>query len=171
VSRRTQWIIGAALAGMAAIVICWVAWWRVDEAAAMSKPHSVHTYGGTNYVVRLKELTVGRGDTGYAVLVSVELENPNAFPVVLNRDWFILVDANKDYYLPSTTGTQTQFITLTANGKVDSDLLSFVVPEEGLAGTMGMRIGQDYWIMLKDQKPFDRKLKSGEFVTFRRRDW
>ena len=81
------------------------------------------------------------------------------------------MDANKDYYLPSTMGTQTLEITVPAQGKVETEMLSFSVPDEGLAGAMGMQIGQNYWIMLKDKEPFKMKLKSGEFVTFRRRDW
>jgi hypothetical protein len=171
VSRTKQWLLGTALVAGLALLIGAVALWRVREAEDMSRPHAVHTYGGTNYVVSLKELTVGRSDAGYVLLVAVLLQNTNNFPVALNRNAFILVDANKDYYLPSTTGTQTPVITVPAAGTVDSEVLSFSVPEEGLNGAMGMQIGQNFWIMLREDKPFELKLKSGEFVTFRRRDW
>lgn len=170
-SRTKQWIIGAALAGGLALVVYAVGWWRVREAEDMSRPHAVRTYGGTNYVVSLQEVTVGRSDVGYVLLVALRLANTNDFPVTLNRNAFILVDPNKDYYLPSTTGTQTPSITVPAHGALESEVLSFSLPEEGVEGSMGLQIGLNYWIMLREDKPFGLKLKSGEFISFRRRDW
>ena len=146
----------------------WLRWW---EAQAVSRPFQVHTYGGTNYVVRLTEITVGKLETGYVVVVTARLENTNAFPVVLKRDWFILVDNDKDYFQPSTNGTQTATILMPARGVAERETFSYTVPDDSLAGLLALEIGRYHWIMIKNPKPFTRQLKSGEFVSFRRRDW
>lgn len=72
------------------------AWLRLRDAREFSQPIPVHTYGGTNYIVQLLETAVGRVDTGCMVIVSLRLENPNPFEVVLNREWFVLMDYEKE---------------------------------------------------------------------------
>jgi hypothetical protein len=34
-----------------------------------------------------------------------------------------------------------------------------------------MKIGENDWVMIKNRKPFTRQLRSGEFVSFRIREW
>ena len=164
-------VVGGAAVIVIAMCIGLTAWLRVREAEHLSQVCRVHTYGGTNYIVQVVETTVGRTDSGYLLLITARFENPNPFEVVLHRDWFVLVDHDKDYYQPSTTGTQAALIKLPANGVLDKEPLSFVVPEGTFAGSVGLKIGKDYWVMIKDDQPFDRQLKNGEFVSFRRRTW
>ena len=146
----------------------WLRWW---EAQAVSRPFQVHTYGGTNYMVRLTEITVGKLETGYVVVVTARLENTNAFPVVLKRDWFVLVDHSKDYFQPTTNGTQTATIVMPARGVAERETFSYTVSDDSLRGLLALEIGRYYFFMIKSPKPFTRQLKSGEFVMFRRRDW
>jgi len=106
---------------------------RVQEAKEFRQPHSVETYGGTNYIVQLTEAAVGKTETGCVLIIYLRLENRNPYDVTLNRNWFVLVDQDKDYYLPSTTGTQTELIKLPANGVLDREMLSFTVPDDTFA--------------------------------------
>jgi hypothetical protein len=121
--------------------------------------------------VQLLETTVGKTDNGYLLLVAARLENPNPFDVTLRREWFVLVDEEKNYYQPSTTGTQTALILLPANGVLEKETLSFAVPDSALRGAVGLMVGRNYWVMIKDNRPFDRALQRDEFVSFRRRTW
>jgi hypothetical protein len=148
-----------------------LAWFRVQESRHLTQPCSVQTYGGTNYGFQVLETTVGKLDTGYVVIVYVRLTNPNPYEVALHRNWFVLADHDKDYFQPSTTGTQTELIKLPPSGVIEKESLSFAVPDDSFAGTIGLQIGKDYWVMIKEEKPFTRTLHSGEFVTFRSRDW
>jgi hypothetical protein len=165
--------IGIGLIALAVIALCLglLAYWRVDESEEYLGSCAVHTYGGTNYVVQLQETMVGRTDAGCVVIVYARFENPNPFEVVLDRNWFILVDHDKDYFQPVTAGTQTPLIKLPARGVVEKEMLSFPVLEDSFAGTLGLKIGQNYWVLIKGPAPYTRKLRSGEFVSFRRRNW
>jgi len=147
------------------------AWLRLLEARQLSQPCPVQTYGGTNYLVQLQETAVGRAENGYVLIIYARLQNPNAFDVVLQRDWFVLVDGDKEYFLPTTNGTQTATITLPAGGERDGETFSFALPESALNGTIALKVGKDYWAMVKEDKPFTRTLRDGEFVSFRRRQW
>ncbi len=164
-------VVGAVTATVIVLGVGAVAWLRVLESKHLSEPCRVKTYGGTNYVVQLLETAVGKVDAGYVLIVYARVQNPNAWDVTLNRDWFVLVDGDKDYFLPSTNGTQTAAITLPANGVLDREMFSFTLPEASLGGTIALKVGQNYWVMVKNEKPFDRALRSGEFVSFRRREW
>lgn len=166
-------LVGVTLAAVviAAVTVGVVGWFRVREARMMSQPYSVKTPAGTNYVVRLGEVTVGKASTGYVLLVTMRLENPNAFELELDRKNLILMDATKEYYWPSMTGTQTTLIHLPAKSSVDREMLSFAVPDEALQGTLALQIGWHYLVMLKEAKPFTRQMKSGEFISFRGKDW
>ncbi len=164
-------MIGGSAAAVIAACIGLSAWLRVRDAAQLSQPSRVQTYGGTNYVVQILETTVGKVDSGYLLLVAARFENPNSYEVALRREWFVLVDHDKDYYLPSTAGTQAALIKLPPNSVLDKESLSYAVPEGAFAGSVGLMVGKNHWVMIKDDKPFDRQLKSGEFVSFRRRTW
>jgi hypothetical protein len=144
---------------------------RVHEAREFSLPHTAATYGGTNYLVQLTEAVVGKIETGCVLIVYLRLQNPNPFDVTLNRDWFVLVDRDKDYYLPSTAGTQTELIKLPANGVLDREMLSFTVPDDAFAGTVALMVGRNYMVLVKDREPFEVRLRAGEFRSFRRRSW
>ena len=148
-----------------------LALWRVRDAGMLSRSYSVKTPAGTNYVVQLRDITVGKASTGYVLLVTMRLENPNAFELELDRRNLILVDQTKEYYWPSMTGTQTPLIHLPAKGSLDKEMLSFVVTDEALQGTLALEVGWHYMVMLKEAKPFTRQMKSGEFISFRGREW
>ena len=82
-------------------------------------------------MVQLTEAVVRKSETGCVLTVYLRLQNPNAYDVTLDRDWFVLViDRDKDYFLPATIDTQTKLIKLPANGVLDRELLSFVVPDD-----------------------------------------
>lgn len=144
---------------------------RVQQAKDFSQPYRVQTAEGTNYVVQLVETVVGKTDTDCVLIVYMKLENPNPFEVALDRDSFFLIDRHRVRYLPSTTGTQDELIKLPANGVLEKEMLSFTVPEDTFAGRIALRVGQDHPVMIKDQTPFDVRLGSGEFRSFRRRSW
>ncbi|MGD1019248.1 MAG: hypothetical protein ABSA12_08000 [Verrucomicrobiia bacterium] len=144
---------------------------RVREAKEFRRPHPVQTYGGTNYVVRLTEVVVGKTETGCVLIVYLRLENPNPYDVTLNRNWFVLMDHAKNYYLPSTTGTQTELIKMPANGVLDREMLSFTVVDDAFAGAVALLVGREYMVLLKDEEPFDARLRNGEFRSFQRRHW
>jgi hypothetical protein len=171
VNRRLQILVGVAALVLIALSVGVIAWLRIQESKEFCQAHQVQTYGGTNYMAQLIETTVGKADTGHVVIVYLRLQNPNDYEVALDRNWFILVDGDKDYFQPSTTGTHSPLIKLPPHGVEEKASLSFAVPDDSFAGTIGLQIGQNYWVLIKDQKPFRRKLHSGEFVTFRSRDW
>jgi hypothetical protein len=103
--------------------------------------------------------------------VYLRLKNPNPYDVTLRRNWFVLADHAKDYYLPSTTGTQTELIKLPAKGVVDREMLSFTVADDAFAGAVALMVGRQYMVLLKDEEPFEVRLRDGEFRSFRRRHW
>lgn len=144
---------------------------RIQEAKEFRRPHLVQTYGGTNYVVQLTEVVVGKTETGCVLIAYLRLENPNPYDVTLSRNWFVLMDHAKDYYLPSTTGTQTELIKLPANGVLDREMLSFTVADDTFAGSVALMVGHNYMVLLKDEGPYEVHLRNGEFRSFRRRHW
>lgn len=170
-SKRIIIGIVAVAAAIALVNAGFVAWFRVRDARMLSRPYSVKTPTGTNYVVQLRDITVGKASTGYVLLVTMRLENPNAFELELDRRNLILVDHTKEYYWPSMTGTQTSLIHVPPKGSLDKEMLSFVVTDEALQGTLALEVGWHYMVMLKEAKPFKRQMKSGEFISFRGREW
>jgi hypothetical protein len=171
VSRRVQ--ISVALVAVATIGVCLglLAMLRIREAKEFCEPHAVQTYGGTNYVVQLTEVAVGKAETGCVLMVYLRLQNPNGYAVTLSRNWFVLVDRDKDYFQSSTTGTQTELIKLPANGVLDREVLSFTVPDDAFAGRVALLVGQNYMVLVKNEEPFEVHLRRGEFRSFRRRNW
>lgn len=144
---------------------------RIRESKEFREPHPVRTYGGTNYVVQLTEVAVGKGETGSVLIVYLRLQNPNAYEVTLHRNWFVLIDRDKDYFLPSTMGLQTELIKLPANGVLDREMLSFTVPDDAFLGRVALLVGQNYMVLVKNDGPFEAHLRNGEFRSFRRRSW
>jgi hypothetical protein len=171
VTRKLQLILGGVAAAVIAVSVVLLATVRIQEARDFGRAHRVKTYSGTNYVVRLAETTIGRTDSGQVVIVYLVLANPNPVELILDRNWFILVDHDKDYYLPSTTGTQEPLIKIPAHGVLDREMLSFAVDTNAFEGVLGLQIGHQYWVMLKGIEPYTREIGIGEFRTFRRRDW
>ena len=170
-SRRIQISVAAVALVTLGVCLGLLAVLRIREAREFSEPHRVQTYGGTNYVVQVMEAALGKTGTDSVLIVYLRLQNPNAYEVTLNRNWFILVDRDKDYFQPSTTGTQMELIKLPANGVLDREMLSFTVPEDATAGRVALMIGQNYMVLLKDAVPFQAHLQDGEFRSFRRRSW
>jgi hypothetical protein len=164
-------MIGSTATAVIAAGIGLIAWLRIQESRHLTHAIQVQTYGGTNYVLQVLETTIGKLDKGCAVIVYVAFKNPNPYEVVLRRQWFVLVDSGKDYYQPSSMGTQTELIKLPPDGVRDKEALSFAVPDDSFAGTLALQVGYNYYVMLKNEKPFTRKLNPGEFITFRTRDW
>ncbi len=164
-------LVGLVAVTLIALSLGGLAWVRTREARLFSQAHTVSTYSGTNYVLRLTETTLGRAETNYLLMVQIRVQNPNPFPLKLSRKHFILVDHDKDYYLPNTTGTQTEWFTVPPRGVAERETLSFAVPADSFAGSIGLQIGQIYWVLIKHPAPYEPDLRVGEFVTFRRRHW
>ena len=171
VNLRLQYLVGTIVLVVIGVSLGLLAVLRVQEAKEFHRPHRVQTYGGTNYVVRLTDVVVGKAETGYVLLVYLRLENPNPYDVTLSRNWFVLVDHAKDYYLPSTTGTQTELIKLPANGVLDREMLSYSVADDTFAGTVALLVGRNHMLLVKDEAPFEVRLRDGEFHSFQRRHW
>lgn len=170
-SKRIQILVAVVAIAVIGVSLGLLAILRIQEAKEFSRPHSVQAYGGTNYVVGLTEVVVGKTETGCVLIVYLRLQNPNPYEVTLHRNWFILVDHDKDYYLPSTTGTQTELIKLPASGVLDREMLSFTVPDDAFAGNVALMMGQNYLVLVKNEEPFQVHLHNGEFRSFRRRSW
>jgi len=148
-----------------------LAWLRTKEARAFSQLYRVRTFAGTNYVIQLTSTTVGRVHTNHILILAARLENPNPFEVVLQRDWFVLMDHDRDYYQPSTNGTQTALIRLPPHGVLERELLSYVVPSDTFDGALALLAGHQHFVLVKNRHPYQPNLPDGKFVTFHRRDW
>ena len=170
-NRRIQKLVAVITLAVIGVSFGLLALLRVQEAKEFRRPHTVQTYGGTNYVVQLTEVVVGKTETGCVLIVYLRLKNPNPYDVTLRRNWFVLADHAKDYYLPSTTGTQTELIKLPAKGVVAREMLSFTVADDSFAGAVALMVGRQYMVLLKDEEPFEVRLRDGEFRSFRRRHW
>ncbi len=169
--RRIQKLVAVIALVVIGVSFGLLALLRVQEAKEFRRPHPVQTYGGTNYIVQLTEVVVGKTETDCVLIVYLRLRNPNPYDVTLSRRWFVLVDHAKDYYLPSTTGTQTELIKLPAKGVLDREMLSFTVPDDAFVGAVALLVGREYMILLKDEEPFEVRLRNGEFRSFQRRHW
>src|SRR5438067_2436744 len=99
--RKLQVSLGLGAIGVIVVCVAFLATTRVKEAREFSQGYRVQTMTGTNYVVQMLETTVGKVETGHVVIVYARFENPNPSEVVLRRDWFVMVDHDKDYYLPT----------------------------------------------------------------------
>jgi hypothetical protein len=171
VNRALQIAVGAVALGVIAVCVALLAHLRVEKAVEYRQPYRLQTYGGTNYVVRLQETVVGRTEHGYVIIVYARIENPNAHELRLHRHWFVLADHNREYHLPSTTGTQSEWIVVAAHGASEREMLSFFVGENALAGPMLLQLGQNFWVALKGEGAFRPPLRVGEFRAFQRKDW
>lgn len=171
VARKLQLWLAATLLTLIAVCLAVLGWLRVRETRDFSQPYTVRTYTGTNYIAQLAETTIGRTETGYLVIIQLRLQNPNPAPLRLNRNWFLLVDHDKDYYQPTIAGTQSEWITIPPQGVAERETLTFAVPADSFGGSLAVQLGQNYWVLLKTPKSELPALKPGQFHTFRRRDW
>ena len=170
-NRGLQFLIGALAVLIIAGSVAVLAWLRVREAREFTQRHAVHTFSDTNYVAQLLETSVGGATSGAVVIVYLRIENPNDFELALDRNWFILVDHDKDYYLPSTSGTQTALIKVPPHGVSEREMLSFTVLDGSFEGTLGLQLGHNYWVLLKAEEPYTTQLRDGQFHTFKTRNW
>ena len=170
-NRKLQIIVGAVALAVIGACLTFMAFSRVESARQFGQSYRVQTFTGTNYVVQLLETTVGKVDTGSVVIVYARFENPNPTDLVLKREWFVLADHDKDYYLPTTSGTQTPLIKVPANGVLDKEALSYAVGDDSFDGALALEIGHHYFVLVKNDKPWTRHLGAGQFVTFHSRDW
>jgi hypothetical protein len=164
-------IIGSALITIG-VSVGILALFRVQEARDFSRPYPVQTRAGTNFVMRILETSVGKVDTGFVVIVYMRLENPNAFSFEVRRNRFVLAgDGRGDFFRPSIMGTQDELIKLPANGVLEREMLSYTVPDDAIDGMLGLRIGRNFTILLKERGAFGGKLGPGEFRSFHRPTW
>ncbi len=170
-NKRNQILVAVIALVITGVSVGLLALFRVQQAREFSQPQSVQTRSGTNYVVQLLEAVVGKADTGCVLILYIRLENSNPFDLTLQRNWFVLMDRHRKYYLPSTTGTQVELIKLPANGVLEREMLSFTVPDDTFTGGVALMVGQNYMILVKDRTPFNVRLRSDEFRSFRRRTW
>ncbi len=170
-NRKLQILVGTVALLVIAVCLGLRARIRIEQAEKFSQLHQVQTYGGTNYVVQLVSTTVGAAETGYVVVVELRLENPDETNLVLDREWFVLADQDRNYYLPSTTGTQTRLIKIPARSVDEKELLTYTVEKVALNGSLVLRVGTDHWAVIKTDKPFRVSLGRGSFRTFHRADW
>ena len=170
-NKKTLWLIIGLLAVLIAAGIALLAFVRVRDAKLFGEVHKVRTYGGTNYVVELLETTVGKVDTGCVLIVYARLINRNPFDVALQRDWFVLMDDDKDYFQPVVASGQQPAIRIPANGTIEKESLQFVVPDDSLRGKIALMIGYRYFALIKSEKPFAGKLRKGQYLNFQQRDW
>lgn len=168
--RPLWWIIGGLLVFVGAGA-AWLAWTRTSDAREFSQPAEVKTFGGTNYVVQLTEVTVGKVASGCVVIVSARFSNPNPYPVTLHRKWFMIVDHDKDYFLPTITPQQLDTFVLPANGEQSKEALTYVMPEDSLDGTLAVMAGHYHYLLIKSPKPMSEPLRADQFLTLRQRDW
>lgn len=169
--KKSATVAGVAVLVLAAGWATWTALARLRDARGFGVAHAVQTAGGTNYVVRLRETTIGRTEAGLLVVVALRLENPNPFALTLDRRGFVLMDGDKDFYLPNTTESQPASIAIPARGMTDNELLTYAVQDDTLHGALGLQLGHDYWTLLKNAPPYTQPLNKDEYRTFRRRDW
>ena len=152
------------------VTLALIALLRVEESRSFSEPHRVQR-GGTNYVVQLVEATVGRTDSGCVVIVYARFENANPYEVVLPRTSFVLTTRASERFEPVVGDPAPAFVRLPAGGVLQREMLSFNLPADALGGSLELRISDKDWVTIKSEKPFTRPLRSGEFVSFRVRDW
>ncbi|MCG3147419.1 MAG: hypothetical protein PCFJNLEI_00859 [Verrucomicrobiae bacterium] len=169
--NKLAWTLGLGAVLVIGASLALLAWLRVDDARQFGQAYKVRTVSGTNYVFQFIETTVGRVATGYVLIVSARLENPNPFPLTLLRDWFVLIDHDKDYYQPILTSGQLPTIAMPANGLLEKEELHYVVPDDTLAGLLALNVGYQYLATFKSDKPMTRQLEPGQFYKFRQRDW
>jgi hypothetical protein len=158
------------LAGVA-IAVALVGTTRLRKTRLFGQEYRVRGPDGTNYVIQLSDVTVGKVESGCVLIVAARIHNPNDHELVLQRPWFILVDHDRDYYQPLPTGDQGALIRVPAHGVLEKELLDFVVPDDALTGTIALSVGHHYFVLLKGPKPLSRALVPGEFYQFRQRDW
>jgi hypothetical protein len=170
-SRQNRNLIAVVALAIIGVGVGLLALFRVQQAKEFRRPHRVQMRGGTNYVMQLVEVAVGKIDTGCVLIVYMRLENSNPFEVTLRRDRFMLVGQDRDYHQPSTMGTQSELIKLPANGVLEREMLSYTVADDVVAGALALRIGRNNLILLKDRGSLGTELQKGEFRAFRRPNW
>jgi hypothetical protein len=170
VNRRWQIAVSVAVAAAAAGFGLTAAL-RVHDMKQFTRRHQVQSAGGTNYVVAVAEMTVGRIDNGYVAIVYLRWENPNPFEITLSRDSFKLIDSTGKSYAASSAGTQSSLIKLPAGSVIERDMLSFLVQHDVFAGALELELQPGYRLEVKDGQPFRDQLRIGEFRAFHRRGW
>jgi len=171
VKSKLPWLLGGGAVLVMAICLALLAWLRLGDARQFGQAYKVKTYDGTNYVFQFIETTVGKVETSCVLIVYARIENPNPAPLTLKRDWFVLVDDDKDYFQPVATTGQSSTITIPANGVAEKEALSFVVPDDTLNGMLALNVGHRYFATFKSSKPLSRPLLKGQYVTFRQLNW
>lgn len=169
--KRLSIIIGSITLALGILGLGLTAYWRIERAREFRQPHLVTGAEGAAYVARLIETAVGKADTGYLVIVYLQLQNQSPRELQLRRDSFVLIDHNKKRFAPATDGTQTALIKLPAGSVLDREMLSYTVRDDSLAGSLDLQLGPDNLVRVKGSKPYAQPLQAGEFRSFRRRDW
>ena len=76
-NRTAQIVVGTVAVAVIVVCVLLSGKIRINRARSFSEPHQVETFGGTNFVIRLAETTVGRTESGMVVIVTMSVENPN----------------------------------------------------------------------------------------------
>lgn len=169
--RKLAFSIGGVALAIIVISLALLAVLRVKDQYHFQKEYKVQTFNGTNYVIQLSEVTVGKVESGCVVMVYARVQNPNPVELTLKRDWFVLVDANKNYYQPVASGTQSPVIKVPANGVAEKEALSYVVEDGAFEGTAALCVGHRYFTLIKSERPYHPAMKIGEFKMFKTLDW
>ncbi len=53
----------------------------------------------------------------------------------------------------------------------DDVMLSFDLGPEALQGGLALKIGEDYWVLLKQAKPYTEPIDVGQFRSFKHNRW
>ncbi|MCX7885900.1 MAG: hypothetical protein N3B01_01395 [Verrucomicrobiae bacterium] len=165
------WIVAGAAVSVLVVGLGAMGWWRTHLARVFSRPHHVQTAGGTNYVLSVTAVTLGKTEGNYLVILTARVENPNAFELLLHRARFVLTDSFGMSHLPLTNGIQTAQIRIPPNSASEAERFSYVVPPRALDGSLMWCAGHQYKVSVKNARPYRRQLRDGEFATFRRQNW
>ena len=84
-NRRLQKLLAVIALVVIGVSIGLLGLLRVQEAKEFHRPHPVQTYGGTNYVVQLTEVAVGKTETGCVMIVLGLLYAFYLKPIIIRR--------------------------------------------------------------------------------------
>jgi hypothetical protein len=150
--KRLQRLALAAAALLAAVAGA-RAWMRARDAREFSRPHQTEI-AGKSVAVRLQKIVVGKAATGILVMVFVRTEDADGRDVPVEHRSFLLVDGSGRQYLPA-----------------GGEALSYNAPANLLSGPIWLQAGPALRLPVKNERPFKRELRDGEFRTFQTTDW
>ncbi len=83
-----------------------------------------------------------------------------------------MLDPHREYFQPSISGTQEQWIRLDPHAVQENVMLSFLLGPNALQGGITLKIGsKEYWVPLKSVEPYQEPLEPGQFRSFKHNEW